>query len=186
MSIIVVLKSDRKMTVESERKDMRTPGKTMRKTADRYRRRTGRLTAVLLALTLLGTSTVWAGEWQQLEDGNWKYEENAEPVTGWIQDEGIWYYLEPDTGLWNPRPALTETSACRLLENAVNRAGWYSNEMTEKVYKVDGSTKNTITVSIMLETAPMVVTGTLNTFDIDLRSGTAKSQQTKLVLDLYE
>lgn len=165
---------------------MRIQGNTIRKTADRYRRRTGRLAGVLLALTLLGTSTAWAGDWQQQEDGGWKYEENGEAVTGWIQEKGIWYYLEPDTGLWNPRPALTETSACRLLENAVNRAGWYSNETTEKVYKVDGSTKNTITVSIMLETAPMVVTGTLNTFDIDLRSGTAKSQQTKLVLDLYE
>lgn len=141
---------------------------------------------MLLAMTLFGAGTAWAGQWQELEDGSWMYEENGESVTGWIQDNGIWYYLDPDTGLWNPRPALSETAACRLLENAVNRAGWYSNETTEKIYKVDKTTKNTITVSIMLETAPMAVTGTLNTFDIDLRSATAKSQQTKLVLNLYE
>lgn len=141
---------------------------------------------MLLAMTLFGAGTAWAGQWQELEGGSWMYEENGENVTGWIQDNGIWYYLDPDTGLWNPRPALSETAACRLLENAVNRAGWYSNETTEKIYKVDKTTKNTITVSIMLETAPMAVTGTLNTFDIDLRSATAKSQQTKLVLNLYE
>lgn len=158
------------------------------KTADIYRRKNGRRAGVLLALllTLLGTSTAWAGEWKQLEDGDWKYEENGADVTGWIQVDGTWYYMEPDTGLWNPRPALTETAACKLLENAVNRAGWYRNEDTEKVYKVDSTSKNTITVSIMLETQPMVVTGTLNTFEIDLRNATAKSQQTKQVLDLYE
>lgn len=165
---------------------MITSEKTWTKRTGAYKRKAGRLAAVLLAMTLFGAGTAWAGQWQESEDGNWMYEENGEAVTGWIQDNGIWYYLDPDTGLGNPRPALSETAACRLLENAVNRAGWYSNETTEKVYKVDKTTKNTITVSIMLETAPMAVTGTLNTFDIDLRSATAKSQQTKLVLNLYE
>lgn len=165
---------------------MITSEKTWTKRTGAHKRKAGRLAGVLLAMTLFGAGTAWAGQWQELEGGSWMYEENGENVTGWIQDNGIWYYLDPDTGLWNPRPALSETAACRLLENAVNRAGWYSNETTEKIYKVDKTTKNTITVSIMLETAPMAVTGTLNTFDIDLRSATAKSQQTKLVLNLYE
>lgn len=153
----------------------------------RDKRRTAkRFTGVLLALTLLGASAAWAGEWVPLEDGNWRYEEDGQAVTGWAKVDGTWYYMDPDTGLWDTRPALNEDSACKLLENAVNRAGWYRNEDTEKVYKVDGKTKYNITVSILLETHPTIVTGTLDTFDINLREGTAKSQSTRLVLDLYE
>lgn len=148
-------------------------------------RRAGRLAGVLLALTLFGTSTAWAGEWKQEDDG-WRYEENGETVTGWIRSDGIWYYMDPETGLWDEHPALDDTSACRLLENAVNRAGWYASVEEEKAYKVDKTSKGYLTVSIMLQTSPTEVTSTLNTFDINRKEGTAQSKSTKLVLDLYE
>lgn len=166
------------MSAESEDTYMRR-NKIYRKTAVKF-------TGALLALTLLGTIPAFAGQWQQEEDGGWKYEENGEAVTGWIQSEGIWYYLDPDTGLWDPRPALNETSACRLLENAVNRAGWYSADEKMLVYKMDSKTKSTITVSILEQISPSDVGGTVNTFDINIKDGTAKSKTTKLVLDLYE
>lgn len=141
------------------------------------------ISAAVLSLTALPT---WAGEWQQLEDGSWKYEEDGAYVTGWKQIDGIWYYMDPETELWDAAPALNETSACYLLENAVNKAGWYRNEESHMVYKVDSSDPYTITVSIMLEKEPDVLTNTLNTFDIRRKEKTAKSQQTKEVLNLYQ
>ena len=109
------------------------------------------ISAAVLSWTALPT---WAGEWQQLEDGSWKYEEDGAYVTGWKQIDGIWYYMDPETELWDAAPALNETSACYLLENAVNKAGWYRNEESHMVYKVDSSDPYTITVSIMLEKEP--------------------------------
>lgn len=141
------------------------------------------ISAAVLSWTALPT---WAGEWQQLEDGSWKYEEDGAYVTGWKQIDGIWYYMDPETELWDAAPALNETSACYLLENAVNKAGWYRNEESHMVYKVDSSDSYTITVSIMLEKEPDVLTNTLNTFDIRRKEKTAKSQQTKEVLNLYQ
>ncbi|MCI6888151.1 MAG: hypothetical protein MR868_13070 [Lachnospiraceae bacterium] len=141
------------------------------------------ISAAVLSWTALPT---WAGEWQQLEDGSWKYEEDGAYVTGWKQIDGIWYYMDPETELWDAAPALNETSACYLLENAVNKAGWYRNEESHMVYKVDSSDPYTITVSIMLEKEPDVLTNTLNTFDIRRKEKTAKSQQTKEVLNLYQ
>lgn len=145
-----------------------------------------RFTGTLLALTVLGTSTAWAGEWKLQEDNRWTYEEDGTTVTGWIQDDGTWYYMESETGLWNPHPALTQENVCKLLENAVNRAGWYRNEEAAVVYKLDSVGKRYITASVMSQPDPLGPRSTLNTFDIDMKTGKAKSQSTKLVLDLYQ
>lgn len=152
----------------------------------KFWRKFGYSVMISAALMMLAALPAWAGEWQQLDDGNWKYEEDGAYVTGWKQVDGIWYYMDPETELWVARPVINETSACYLLENAVNKAGWYRNEESHMVYKVDSSNSSTITVSIMLEKQPDVLTNTLNTFDISKKDKTAKSQQTKVVLDLYQ
>ena len=152
----------------------------------RFWRKLGRLACVCAAITALSARAAWAGEWQQFEDGSWKYEEDGAYVTGWKQVDGVWYYMDPETAVWDAAPELNDASVCYLLENAVNKAGWYRDEDSHMVYKIDSSDKYKITVSIMLENEPDVLTNTLNTFDVTRRDGLAKSQHTKVVLNLYE
>lgn len=141
---------------------------------------------MLLVMLVFGTSTAWAGQWEQTEDGAWRYEEDGTYAKGWQQIDGIWYYMNPENGLWDAKPALSETAACHLLENAVSRAGWYAKKDYPIHYNVTGTTKNTYTIALQMETAPMVWTETLNIFEINRKTGQAKSISTKLVLDLYE
>ncbi len=139
------------------------------------------MTAGMLAGSAL---TAWAGEWKEIPDEGWKYEEDGNEVTGWVKTNDIWYYIDPETGLWVETPVLNENSVCYLLENAVNKAGWYKKEVTEMVYHIDSVSKDTITVSLSLEGQPFHTTGTLNTFEVKLKDRTAKSTSTKIVLDL--
>lgn len=143
------------------------------------------MVGVCTAVMALGTSPVFAGQWEQLDDGNWKYEENGEYLTGWQQVGGVWYYMDPETELWTVRPQINDESVCLLLENAVNKAGWYQGEDDEMYYQIDSSDKYGYTVSLMVSTKPHFSTGTMNTFDISRKTGLVKSQSTKLVLDLY-
>ena len=151
------------------------------------RKRRGRLAATVLALTLTlaGAQSAFAGQWETQEDGGWKYQEDGSYLTEWHQIDNVWYYFDSETGAWVEHPQLTETAVCHLLENAVNRAGWYRNETFPMIYTAGGVTSRKMTVTVMLETAPTVVTTTLGTFDVDLRNGTAREQSTKEVLDLY-
>lgn len=139
------------------------------------------MTAGLLAGSAL---TAWAGEWKQIPDEGWKYEENGTEVTGWVKTNDTWYYIDPETGFWVETPVLNEDSVCYLLENAVNKTGWYAKEVTEMVYHIDSVSNDTITVSLLLEGQPSRTTGTLNTFEVKLKDRTAKSLSTKIVLDL--
>ncbi len=145
-----------------------------------------RFFCVCAAMTTLFSSAAWAGEWQQMEEGSWKYEEAGVYVTGWQQIEGVWYYLNPETELWEPSPDLDQTSVCYLLENAVNKAGWYRNEENHIVYKIDSSDSYQYIVSLMQEKEPHILTNTLNTFSVSKKTGLAKSLHTKEVLNLYE
>ena len=142
--------------------------------------------SALFVMLLLGTSTAWAGSWEQTGEDGWKYEEDGAYVTDWKQIDGIWYYMDTETGQWNPRPALSETAACCLLENAVKRAGWYAKETFPIHYKIDSKTSNTYTIVLLMETAPTEWSETLNTFEVNRKTGKAKSLSTKLELDLYE
>ncbi|MCD8222033.1 MAG: hypothetical protein LUD07_07590 [Clostridiales bacterium] len=145
---------------------------------------------VIAAVLMMGAMslTAWAGEWQKQEDGAWKYEQDGEYLTGWQYIDGVWYYMDTETAEWVSRPALTQESACYLVENAVNKTGWYDDEDLYGIlhYKVDEANKSKIVVSIIMETAPDEWTTTLNTFDINRRTNVAQSQQTKLKLNLYE
>ncbi|MGN0159066.1 MAG: hypothetical protein ACI39W_08015 [Brotaphodocola sp.] len=152
----------------------------------RFWKKFGSFACVCTTVMALSASPAFAGQWEPLEDGNWKYEENGKYLTGWQRVDGVWYYMDPDTELWVERPQLNDESVCYLLENAVNQAGWYRNEDKEMYYQIDSSNPYQYTVSLMVSTEPCYATGTMNTFDISRKTGLAKSQSTKLVLNLYD
>ena len=78
---------------------------------------------------------------------------------------------------------------CYLVENAVNRAGWFNREISEDIvlhYRVDSKNQYKYTVVVQEESRPDEIGSTLKTFEVDRRTGTAKDVSTKIVLDLYE
>ena len=87
----------------------------------------------------VGTETemkAYAAEWQQAENGDWTYaEDDGSYATGWQKIGGVWYYLDPESGVWNSHPALDQTSVCYLIENAVNKKGWFNREISEDEIK---------------------------------------------------
>lgn len=132
----------------------------------------------------------YAAEWQQAVNGDWTYvEDDGSLASGWQKINGVWYDLDTETGVWNSRPALDETAVCHLVENAVNRAGWFDRELSEDVvlhYRVDSSNAYKYTVVVQKESAPDEIGTTLKTFEVDKKTGKAKDQSTKIVLELYE
>lgn len=144
------------------------------------------ISAACAAMMTACVMPAFAGQWEQTVDGDWKYGEDGTYFTGWQKVDNVWYYLNPETELWVEKPQLNDESVCRLLENAVNRAGWYHNEDKEMYYQIDSSDKYQYTVSLMVSTEPYFSTGTLNTFDVSKKTGLAKSESTKWTLDLYE
>ena len=146
--------------------------------------------AAAIAVSAKTNVKAYAAEWQQAENGTWTYaEDDGSLASGWQKINGIWYDLDPETGVWNERPALDETSVCYLVENAVNKAGWFNQKIEEDVilhYRVDASTKYKYTVLLQEENRPDEIGSTLKTFEVDKRTGTAKDTSTKIVLNLYE
>ena len=151
------------------------------------------LAAGSAAVLAVGTETemkAYAAEWQQAENGDWTYaEDDGSLAAGWQKINGVWYYLDPETGVWNEHPALNETSVCYLVENAVNRQGWYDRQITENVtlhYNLQSSNQYKYTVVLQEETQPYVMGTTWNTFEVDRKNGIAKVVSTDLSLNLYE
>ena len=110
-------------------------------------------------------------------------------MPGWQKIDGVWYDLDAENGAWNSHPSLDETSVCYLVENAVNRAGWFNREISEDIvlhYRVDSKNQYKYTVVVQEESRPDEIGSTLKTFEVDRRTGTAKDVSTKIVLDLYE
>ena len=158
----------------------------MRQNVNKTIKRSGRVAGLVLALLLLGTQVAWAGQWEEQETGGRKYQEDGAYLTDWQQIDGVWYYFSSETGLYVEKPSLTSAVAvAHLLENAVNRSGWYKNETYPIHYNIDNVTGYKMTVSVWEETAPDSVTSTLGVFDVNLRNGQAKEQSTKNILDLY-
>ena len=56
--------------------------------------------STLANLTFPGTQGIdyFRNGWQQLSDGKWFYIQDKAKVTGWLQFNGYWYYLDPTTG----------------------------------------------------------------------------------------
>ena len=151
------------------------------------------LAAGSAAVFAVGTETEmksYAAEWQQAENGDWTYaEDDGSLASGWQKIDGVWYNLDGETGVWNSHPSLDETSVCHLVENAVNRAGWFNREISEDIvlhYRVDSKNQYKYTVVVQEESRPDEIGSTLKTFEVDRRTGTAKDVSTKIVLDLYE
>ena len=151
------------------------------------------LAAGSAAVLAVGTETemkAYAAEWQQADNGDWTYaEDDGSLAAGWQKINGVWYYLDPETGVWNEHPAPDETSVCYLVENAVNRAGWFNREISENVvlhYRVDSKNQYKYTVVVQEESRPDEVGTTLKTFEVDKKTGMAKDVSTKIVLNLYE
>ncbi len=145
------------------------------------------------AVFAVGTETemkAYAAEWKQAENGDWSYvEDDGSQATGWQKINGVWYYLDAETGVWNSHPSLDETSVCYLVENAVNRAGWFNREISEDIvlhYRVDSKNQYKYTVLVQEESRPDEIGSTLKTFEVDKRTGMAKDDSTKIALNLYE
>ncbi len=146
--------------------------------------------AALLAVSVGTGLKAYAAEWQQAENGDWTYvEDDGSLASGWQKINGVWYDLDSETGTWNRHPALDEISVCHLVENAVNRAGWFDREISEDAvlhYRVDSSNSYKYTVVLQKESTPDEIGTTLKTFEVDKKTGKAKDLSTKIVLDLYE
>lgn len=145
------------------------------------------------AVFAVGTETemkAYAAEWQQAENGDWTYaEDDGSLAYGWQKIGGVWYYLDAATGVWNSHPSMDETSVCYLVENAVNRAGWFNREISEDIvlhYRVESSNQYKYMVVVQEENRPDEIGSTLKTFEVDKKTGTAKDVSTKIVLNLYE
>lgn len=144
------------------------------------------VSGVVLAVMLAGSSmTVWAGEWIQLDNGSWMYEEEDGYAYGWQQIDGYWYYLDTATGIWNPSPAITDEAASRLLWNALKKAGLYQNEGSDLICRVDSSDENYVYLSVGTETGPNGFS-TLNTFKANRKTGRAESSYSKDKFNLWE
>ena len=53
-------------------------------------------------------------------------------------------------------------------------------------YRVDSKNQYKYTVVVQEESRPDEIGSTLKTFEVDRRTGTAKDESTKIVLNLYE
>lgn len=131
---------------------------------------------LLLAAALvfvLPAVPAFGGQWEQ-EGDEWYYEENGERAAGWTRIDGRWYALDPETGAWVEKPALTGEAACRLLENYLADAGLYQEEDGEVYCRVDYVSKSGYTVSAGYEEKPGRFR-TLNTYEVNVKNRTAKA-----------
>lgn len=144
---------------------------------------TGLFTAVFL---MVGCAfPAWAGEWTQAENGDWRYEEDGVYATGWQNIDGIWYYLDTETGIWNPRPAMTGEAASYLLSNKLKEAGLYQDESSEPICRVDYIVDGVIYLSVGLQTSPNDFS-VITSYEVNQRRGTAENRSTKINFNLWE
>ena len=160
----------------------------------------GKIISCMVAAGFMAMSSMtvpaYAGEWVQTESAAWKYvdqgvssvgwqeigdqwyyfDADGTMLTGWIQDpdrQNCWYYLNA-SGAWEQRPAMDDTAACHLMENALIRANLYQNEDAQLVVLVEESSGSTIKVSARTQDGPNS-TSILNYYEINKRTGAAKA-----------
>ncbi len=140
----------------------------------------------MLAAMLTGSSmTAWAGDWTQLDNGSWMYAQEDGYAYGWQQIDGYWNYLDAETGIWSAKPAITDEAASKLLWNALKKADLYQREGAELVCKVVYSDKSKVTLSVGTESGPNGFS-VLNNFDVNRKDGTAKSNYSKTIFNLWD
>ena len=146
----------------------------------------GLMGLIMLAVLTFGSAfTAWAGEWTQAENGDWRYEEEGVYATGWQNIGGIWYYLDTETGIWNPRPAMTGEAASHLLSNKLKEAGLYQDEESEVICRVDYITDGVIYLSVGLQTSPNDF-AVITSYEVNQRRGMAENRSTKINFNLWE
>lgn len=142
--------------------------------------------AVVLTVFAIGcTFPVWAGEWAVNDNGDYLYEEDGVYATGWQNIDGTWYYLDGETGVWNPRPTMNGEAASHLLSNKLKAAGLYQNEDSEVVCRVDYIMDGIIYLSVGTQTSPNDFS-VITSFEVNQRRGTAESKNTKIKFNLWE
>lgn len=141
---------------------------------------------VLLAALVIGSAfPAWAGQWVQDDNGDYRYEEDGLYAAGWQKIDGTWYYLDTETGVWNPRPTMNGETASYLLSNKLKDAGLYQDEEAEVVCRVDYIMDRTIYLSVGIWTSPNDFS-TITSFEVNQRRGTAESKETKIKFNLWE
>ena len=136
------------------------------------------------AVLALSAQTAWAGSWIE-EPMGWFYEkDDGETVRGWNQINGIWYYMDTETGVWQKEPAINRSNAPYLMENMMAEAGLHQDEEKEMEYRVQYETKDTIEVLAGWEEKPGVF-HSVNTFEINKKTKTAISSVTKEEYGVY-
>lgn len=159
----------------------------------REKRHVLRVAGLAVLLACLWCFPAFADGWVPLENGEWKYEENGEfaasgwrqvdgtwyyfgddglMLTGWVQaaDDGLWYYLDTQTGAWVRRPSLSDETVVKLLDNAIMKAGYYQDEEGEVYLQVDWRDESIIYASLRQKEGPNDMT-TLNTYEIHKKTG---------------
>lgn len=118
-----------------------------------------------------GPSPAVAAGWNRVGD-LWYYGDGAGVLqTGWIQaEDGLWYYLDTETGSWVPRPLLDKTASVHLLENAIARLGYYDREEYPVEVCENWRSDTMIHMSVRIITGPNSYS-TLNTYQVDKRTG---------------
>ncbi len=113
--------------------------------------------------------------WKQVDEKWYYYNEGGELKTGWIQaaEDGLWYYLDRETGAWNPRPELDEEASVRLLENAVGKLGYYKNEGDPLIFREDYRDKHKIYMTVRKVTGPDS-NAVINSYQVERKSGNVK------------
>ncbi len=110
--------------------------------------------------------------WKEI-DGDWHYFDDAGIMqTGWVKaaDDGLWYYLDEETGVWRRRPVLNDTAVEKLLENEIKKAGYYQHEDGEISIHVDWRDETNIYASVREQTGPNDYT-IWNNYVINKKSG---------------
>lgn len=142
--------------------------------------------AVILAVISVGcVFPAWAGEWVLEDNGAYRYEEEGSNLTGWQNIDGMWYCLDDETGVWNPRPTMNGETASYLLSNKLKEAGLYQDESSEAICRVDSIMDGIIYLSVGLQTSPNDF-AIITSFEVNQRRGTAESRNTKIKFNLWE
>ena len=149
------------------------------------------VTAAFLATAMICQPAMAAG-WEQTGTQAWRYGEEEGHATGWRQingtwyyfdgegimqtgwvkaaEDGLWYLLDTGTGAWVPRPVLDDTAVVRLMENEIQKTGYYANEDRELVVCVDSRQDSLIYVSLRAIDGPNNYT-TLNNYRVHRKTG---------------
>ncbi len=124
----------------------------------------------------LAVTPAYAAGWSQEGESWYYYGEAGERKNGWVQadEDGLWYYLDNETGRWVRRPVLDTEAAVHLMENAIKKSGYYQNEEQPVEVREDWRDEKTVYLSVRVITGPNSDTR-LNNYEVNRRTGAVKA-----------